>query len=173
MLGALRKSRELTPTGASATSNGDWQSYCREEGRRAAMEFLSRLKEYRESHPDVPESSCIREFASSLTEVLGSLGSSNTHAEPGRNASPPKPSKSGKQWWKIFKRSKSVRHKESRRKDMCIDDNPGVILDRVVSQMNLNETECFSKWEHCRLVLINRRGNYQLEIYTPPKVSEH
>lgn len=38
--------------------------------------------------------------------------------------------------------------------------------------MNLSETQDLILWSPCRLVLVEERSNYQVEIYSPPKVSE-
>ena len=186
MLGAFRRSRDYSPASSTASdratpvANGDWQTFCREEGKKAAREFLRRLKDYRERHPDVSEPCCVREFATSLTELLSASCSDlrKSRTVP----SPPKPTASSnskptkQQWWKIFKRSKSLRHKDSPSRstgDMIDSNHPGLVLDRVVSQMNLSDSDSCGKWEKCRLVLINRQGNYQLEIYSPPKVRKH
>lgn len=167
MLGASRRSREPSPSVAQQ----DWRLFCQQEGKKAAELFLDHLTTYREAHTDVVEALCIREFAISLTEALSSYGiSSIAEPTPLVTSGKPPPAK-GKHWWKIFKRGKSVRRKTAH-SDGFLDET-GVILDRVVSQMNLQEDEINGdepSWERCRLILINRHGNYQLEIYSPPKV---
>jgi hypothetical protein len=169
MLGALRR---------ESLNDKDWRSFSKDEGRKAAVDFLDRLKVYKESHDDTPDASCIREFATSLTEVLSAAWQVEEENFSRLARGLPSPSKSAgnrstKAWWKIFKRSKSVRHRGRHSELAKIDNDVGVVLDRVVDRMNLNEDFDRNDWEKCRLVLINRHGNYQLEVYTPPKVSYH
>ena len=159
MLGS-RSSRHSSP------SELPWQTFAREEGKKSAEEFMERLREFRENNRETPESMCVREFATALTETLA--GHLDRCLSPSRNSL--KPAKS-KHWWNIFKRGKSTRRRSSRGVASSHESSKQIILDRLVSQMNLQDG-CVGEWIKCRLVLVGCLDNYQIEVYCPPKVSQ-
>lgn len=162
MLGSRNSgSRHTSPSESSIS----WQEFARDEGRKSAADFLDRLKQFRENNEDVPESICVREFATSLTESLvGLLDRCNS---PSRSSLKPEKSK---HWWKIFKRGRSsVRRKSSRDASNTHENTRQIILDRTVTQMNLQDGN-IGEWIKCRLVLVGFHDNYHIEVYCPPKV---
>lgn len=161
MLGSLRDSRQSSPSDSLS-----WQVFARDEGRKAAENFLDQLREFKQRNADVPESMCVREFATALTESLA--GHLDRCTSPSRSTL--KPVKS-KHWWSIFKRGKSMRRKSSREVASSYDNSRQIILDKTVTQMNLQDG-CSGEWIKCRLVLVGFQDNYQIEVYCPPKVSE-
>lgn len=188
---SFRRSRQQSPAGsASLASSGgveeEWRSFCRDEGRRAAVGFMEKARAYLQSSgARVPEAALIREFATSLMETLARPPSSSS-SDLLRSLSPPdslsSPSSSrktlngSKHWWKIFKRNKGDRgggglgRRDSMKRGAVRPDNdPGILLDGILHQMNFVKDT--PTWERCRLLLIDRHGNHQLEVYLPPKVN--
>lgn len=174
MLGTHRRSRHQSPSLDSINSSGYTTDWCREEGKKAALEFKERMRLYREGHVEVTEAQCIREFAISLTEILSSTSLVAEDTGACRSLSPiataTSVSSKSKHWWKIFKRGKSLHRKDYARKDISLDNDPNILLDGILTQMNLQNLKETPTWERCRLLLIDRHGNHQLEVYTPPKV---
>ena len=192
MLGAqnsLSRSRQPSPGSVSIASAGsgsletDWRTFSREEGRRAALEFIDKSRAYVQSAniPRLQESALVREFATSLTETLSAsqVQPSSSSAQL-RSLSPPSLQSTGrktgggsKHWWNIFKRNKgdrgvSLGRRDSIKRGFHVDNDPGILLDGILQQMNLVKDT--PTWERCRLLLIDRHGNHQLEVYSPPKV---
>ena len=155
MLGESNR-RETNPFRSNKDPSTSWEMFARDEGRRAAEHFIERLRSYKESHDDIPESVCVREFATVLTERLAGLMNDELNV-PG--SMKPK----SKHWWNIFKRGKNTR----KSCDTLREGDREIILDRLLTQMNLQDGD----WYKCRVVLLSYQGNHQLEIYTPPKVS--
>ncbi len=161
MLGS-RSSRHSSPSNSLS-----WQTFAKEEGIKSADKFLENLRVFKERNEDIPESMCVREFATALTESLANHLDRCT--SPSRSTS----SKQGKSkhWWNVFKRSKSTRRKSPRdvASSSSYESTRQIILDRQVTQMNLQDGSS-GDWIKCRLVLVGFQDNYQIEVYCPPKV---
>lgn len=166
-----------TRTGGEDSS---WKQFCRDQGRQLAEQFVEQLRCYKLTHnvPANSDAAYAREFTASLTEYLTPLTSTVAEVH-GENASAStvvttervpsvSPPAKDKHWWQFFKRVKSSRKRKQ--SDTPVDHN--IKLDQIVSQLNFNDGWNRGKlsWSRCRLVLANSRGNYQLEIYSPPKV---
>ena len=65
-----------------------------------------------------------------------------------------------------------MRRKSSRDVTSSYENSRQIILDRTVAQMNLQDGGGMGDWIKCRLVLVGFQNNYQIEVYSPPKVSE-
>ena len=161
-LGSSSSSRESSPQ--DTTTLEQWQVFSREEGRRAAEQFMEHLSSYMEENDGVSESKCVREFSRTLTDHLARYQASSTLAVIANS----RPTKSKPHWWQLFKRAKSLR----KRSETTVPDGMGIILDSVVNQMDLQEGsgEGMVVWSKCRLVLASCQENHQLMVYTPPKV---
>ena len=199
MLRSRRVSRERESAGTPSSDHPEfvearnarhhWQFFCREEGRRAAEQFLQRLRAYRDAHEEVssmPESAFMREFSESVSTQLASTQKPRSSPSPAHLLNKrdiPRP-----HWWNIFRRSKSFKQgaspKANRRtitlgstdSDLARDVVCGreVIIEQTVSQLNISEMSLDGQlsWHKCHLVLVHSQGNHQLEVYSPPKVSQ-
>ena len=172
-----------------------WKRFCREQGRLGAEVFTDRMRAFKEDHSTTTQSDAamVREFSASMCEHLAALTTTvaeahgdmsapslvslnstltaNSVPEPAATAT--SPSRQGqKHWWQFFTRGKNKRNVGSvkRRKQSAPDRD--VVLDQIVSQLNLNDgwERGRMSWTRCRLVLAKAQGNHQLEIYSPYKV---
>ena len=175
-----------------------WKRFCREQGRLAAELFADRMRAYKEDHSTTTQSDAAmnREFSASMCEHLAALTTTvaeahgdmsapslvslnstltaNSVPEPAATAT--SPSRQGhKHWWQFFTRGKNKRTNISsvkRRKHSAPPPDREVVIDQMVSQLNLNDgwERGRMSWTRCRLVLAKVQGNHQLEIYSPYKV---
>ena len=169
-----------------------WGKFCRDEGRQAAWRFMEQVRRYQDRHPssaDVTEQELSTEFVSyfleevrDLTTPTGSSGSNKKNERKVSTSSTKSGGKPAKSWWNIFKWSKLSKSTEggSRktlgaglitavpsqpdRSDVCI------VQEGLVSLLNMNDAVRPMSWQHCRLMLVHEQENYQLEVFSPPKV---
>lgn len=188
----------LSPVDCEEDSRNSWKRFCREQGRIAAEMFTDRMRAFKEEHSTAMQSdtALAHEFSASMCEHLAALTSTVAEAHGDMSAPslvslsstltatsaqdatsvPTPPSRQGhKHWWQIFTRGKNKRHGGSTkrpRKSTSSTPNTDVVLDQIVSQMNLNDGWDRGKmsWTKCRLRLVKIQNNYQLEIYCPCKV---
>ena len=171
------KARDIAP----------WEQFCRDEARRAAHEFLEkvrRLQTVDRSTMEVSENVFAAKFSAHFMEEVmdltgGGPNGFNHSGEFTRN----KKTGASKSWWNIFRRRQSSRgddraalavaaHKNA---SNCQDSNDAttanVILEAHVKMLDMKKSSLALSWQPCRLVLSSDQGNHQLEIYCPPKVS--
>ena len=199
MLRSRRVSRERDSAGTPSHDHPEsvearsaryhWQFFCRDEGRRAAEQFLQRLRAYRDAHEEVssmPESAFMREFSESVSTQLACI-TQKPHSSPSPAHLLNKRDGSRPHWWNIFRRSKSFKQGSSpraNRKTVAMGSNdsdlgreiaPGreVIIEQTVNQLNINEMSLDGQlsWFKCHLALVHHQGSHQVEVYSPPKVS--
>lgn len=92
----------------------------------------------------------------------------------------------GRAWWNIFRRGKTTRAAASgagrgaRRSDAeergrdssrgFSSSSSAVVMEGTVNLLNMTDPSQELLWQQARLALASERGNYQLEVFCPPKV---
>ena len=174
-----------------------WEKFCREEARRAAHEFLEKVRRLQTTERDsmeVPESVFASKFSAHfMDEVIDLTGSSvangglHSSGEFSRSGSSSgKKAGAGKgSWWNIFKRRQSREDRTSvlvgssaANRNAGVVQQPNqlvrpaaVVLEAQVKMLDMRSCSGLQlSWQACRLVLTSEQGNHQLEIYCPPKV---
>ena len=162
-----------------ATSS--WERFCKDEARDAAGRFVERMRGYKQRDPaarGVHESFFASEFSARfIDEVLA-----QSREESKRGGTSRKGRKisggsvgGGRSWWNIFRWGRSSRASGAsggaRRGGSEEATSAGAaVLDGLVSLLNMNDPSQELLWQQCRLLLTSERGNYQLEVFSPPKV---
>ena len=172
-----------------------WEQFCKDEARRAAHEFLEKVRRLQTTDRDsmeVPESVFATKFSAHfLDEVMDLTGSvpNGRVADYGRSGSG-----SGKKvgagktsWWNIFKRKQSHDDRGGvligssavnrnagggLRSQHMLQHQCCVVLEAQAKMLDMTSSSAELTWQACRLALTSEQGNHQLEIYSPPKVSE-
>lgn len=178
-----------------------WERFCREQARESATKFFDKVRRFKERNPstsDIHDSVFANEFSAAFLEesvimtrssgMMNGLGvsySSNgvsntmTMSRQGqRKGGSPHTKSGGRAWWNIFKWTKFSRSESASKKSSVAGaggaDTRGVILlEGIVDLLNMNDSMQTLVWQQCRLVLLQQQGNYQLEVFYPPKVREH
>lgn len=158
-----------------------WEQFCKDEARRAAHEFLEKVRRQQtvdDSSMEIPENVFASKFSAYfMDEVMDLTGSPNelTSSDFSRN----KKSSTGKSWWNIFKR-KHARDDKGSPASSAANKNDSLthvaptgattILEAHVKMLDMDRSSHALSWQACRLLLTSEQGNHQLEIYCPPKV---
>lgn len=143
-------------------ASGDVERSCPVNGQAQSRSFFSRSISTRSERST---------FARNESKTSVKSGSSGSGGGGGK-----------KTWWsQIFKWSKSKRRNNSslnssgeygsRMNGGSSAQRRRVILDGSVQLLDLNETAGPLLWTPCKLVLAEAQGNFQVEIFIPPKVS--
>ena len=172
-----------------------WEQFCKDEARRAAHEFLEKVRRLQttdRSSMEVPESVFATKFSAHfLDEVMDLTGTvpNGSVQDYGRSGSGSgKKVGAGKSsWWNIFKRKQCrdergvvlVGSSASNRNAglgsglVLHQQSAGgsVVLEAHVKMLDMTSSSAELSWQACRLALTSEQGNHQLEIYCPPKVS--
>lgn len=157
-----------------------WEQFCKDEARRAAHEFLEKVRRQQtvdDSSMEIPENVFASKFSAYfMDEVMDLTGSPN---ETGDFSSRNKKPSTGKSWWNIFKRKQARDDKGSpassaaNKNDTLTHVAPTgttTILEAHVKMLDMDRSSHALSWQACRLLLTSEQGNHQLEIYCPPKV---
>ena len=164
-----------------------WEQFCKDEARRAAHEFLEkvrRLQTVDHSCMEVPESVFATKFSAHfMDEVMDLTGAGTPNGLHSSTDFPrTKKTTTHRSWWNIFRR-KSTRdavagiHHDNRNANTRSYPPSGsgstatVVLEAQVKMLDMSTSSLTLSWQACRLVLSSEQGNHQLEIYCPPKVS--
>lgn len=163
-----------------------WEQFCKDEARRAAHEFLEkvrRLQTVDHSCMEVPENVFATKFSAHfMDEVMDLTGAGTPNGlHPSTEFPRNKKAATQRSWWNIFRR------KPARRALGGLQDNRNantrsyppsgsssmatVVLEAQVKMLDMGASSLTLSWQACRLVLSSEQGNHQLEIYSPPKVS--
>lgn len=159
-----------------------WEQFCKDEARRAAHEFLEkvrRLQTVDDGTMEIPENVFASKFSAYfMDEVMDLTGGNppidlNVSGDYSRN-------KKTKSWWSIFKR-KQTREDKGAPASSAANKNSSnhtiahtaasTILEAHVKMLDMDRSSHTLSWQACRLSLSSEQGNHQLEIYCPPKVS--
>ena len=172
----------------SRPETAPWERFCKDEARRAAHDFLEkvrRLQTIDQSSMEIPENVFATKFSAHfMDEVMDLTGAPNDMNVPG-DFSRNKKSGTGKSWWNIFKRKQNSREDRGALTGSAANKNASnhsvahgaattttTILEAQVKMLDMNKSSHELSWKTCRLVLTSEQGNHQLEIYCPPKVRE-
>lgn len=162
-----------------------WEQFCKDEARRAAHEFLEKVRRHQtvnDRSMEIPESVFASKFSAYfMDEVMDLTGNPNELNAPS-DFSRNKKSSTGKSWWNIFKRKQVRDDKGSpastaankNSSNHCLPHGPltgaTTILEAHVKMLDMDKSPHALTWQACRLLLTSEQGNHQLEIYCPPKV---
>lgn len=159
-----------------------WEQFCKDEARRAAHEFLEKVRRLQtrdRSTMEIPESVFASKFSAHfMDEVIDLTGPASELVLPARD----KKTGANKSWWNIFKR-KQTKDEMNLKKAVWsggmnqelgrgVSSAAAVIQESTVKMLDMNNSSQYLTWQPCRLVLTSEQGNHQLEVYTPPKVRE-
>ena len=182
------KDKMFTNKTKSRPETAPWERFCKDEARRAAHDFLEkvrRLQTIDQSSMEIPENVFATKFSAHfMDEVMDLTGAPNDMNVPG-DFSRNKKSGTGKSWWNIFKRKQNSREDRGALTGSAANKNASnhsvahgaattttTILEAQVKMLDMNKSSHELSWKACRLVLTSEQGNHQLEIYCPPKVRE-
>ena len=159
-----------------------WEQFCKDEARRAAHEFLEkvrRLQTVDRSSMEIPESVFATKFSAHfMDEVMDLTGGAPNTINPVGDLSGKKKAGAGKSWWNIFKR-RQARDDRGALASSATNKNQSngvaptsstTVLEAYVKMLDMGNSSHALSWQACRLVLTSEQGNHQLEIYCPPKV---
>ena len=180
--------------------SSSWERFCRDEAREAATRFVERTRKYKLRDPtsrSVHESLFASEFSACFVdEVLTQSREehSTTATKEGGTSRFGKKKKvssnsgtggggggggGGRSWWNIFRRAKTTRAAASgspsgrgarRDPEERAAGRSLVVMEGTVNLLNMADPSQELLWQQARLVLASDRGNYQLEVFCPPKV---
>ena len=159
-----------------------WEQFCKDEARRAAHEFLEkvrRLQTVDRSIMEIPENVFATKFSAHfMDEVMDLTGAQSNSINAVGDFSTKKKGGAAKSWWNIFRRKqprddRGVVASSAASKNQSNGvgvTSPTTILEAYVKMLDMTNCSQALSWQACRLVLTSEQGNHQLEIYCPPKV---
>lgn len=170
--------------------SASWERFCRDEAREAATRFVERTRKYKLRDPaarSVHESLFANEFSACFVDEVLAQSREEHSTGTSRFGRRRKVSSGsgggggGRSWWNIFKRSKTTRGTPSGaggrggRRDLEEQRAAGrssVVMEGTVNLLNMADPSQELLWQQGRLVLASEHGNYQLEVFCPPKVRD-
>ncbi len=91
-------------------------------------------------------------------------------ARPTRASTTSTGASKGKSWWNIFKHKWSNKAGGRGRTSSATEAAASVVLEGTVHLLDMKDPSQELSWQPCKLVLVQEQGNYQLEVFCPPKV---
>ena len=167
-----------------------WEWFCKDAARDTASRFIEQVRRYKDrdtTTADVSESQFVDKFSTFFLEEVLAMSANGCTTTPhvGGNSSNYSATKlphcykptrgGGKAWWNIFKWSKLSKGEaglSSSRKISASSAEGRKVLEGVVNLLDMNDPQQCLSWQQCKLVLHLVQGNYQLEVFSPPKVGK-
>ena len=159
-------------------SRSVWERFCREEAREVALTFLDKVRRFKGRHPSVGEvhdTVFTNEFSAAFLEetaILMAEGGGDSVVDGSQRQeqrSTGRETRTRGRWWNnIFKWPKLSRGRSTEAQSQRTRP---VVMEGVLQMLNLADPMQVTTWQCCKLCLLDEQGNYQLEVFTPPKVS--
>ena len=143
-----------------------------------ALTFLDKVRRFKGRHPsvgDVHDTVFTNEFSAAFLEetaILMAEGGGDSVVDGSQRQeqrSTGRETRTRGRWWNnIFKWPKLSRGRSTEAQSQRTRP---VVMEGVLQMLNLADPMQVTTWQCCKLCLLEEQGNYQLEVFTPPKVS--